>query len=162
LHQVVLHAFFDHVSSSQVPPHTSLDNDNVALDHQEHVSVDLHPEVGLDRAGGQVEVVDVPAHFETTQPLLDLLGADVQPQVLLFGDGCFHHVQALGVGRPRQETSEGSLDLPGRLAIDALTSLVKRLRDDSLREHVGNEVLSELVDVSSDVSTVDEGFTGFD
>lgn len=78
LHQVFLHTLFDHIATCEESPDASLKDEDVFLNHQENISVDLHPEERLNCGRSHVEAVDLASDYQTSQTLLDLLGRNME------------------------------------------------------------------------------------
>jgi len=78
LHEVVLHSFFNHVATGKIPPHASLDNVDIASDHQENIAMDLHSEKRLNSRRRHIESMNFPTYNQTSQTFLKLLRTDME------------------------------------------------------------------------------------
>lgn len=125
LHQVVAHSVFNLVTACQVPPDGTLQDHNVALDHEVKVTVNLHPEVALNHRGGQRKVMNFAANNQASQALLHFLRRHVQSEVFLLRDSIFYQLHRGWRLVPRAEATESSLDFPGRLPVNSLSGLLK-------------------------------------
>ena len=146
--EVSLHPLFDHVSSCHVTSNSSLQNQSVLLDHHEYFPMPSHPEDCLYLRSCLVDVCDSAPNEESFQSLLDLFSRDVKSEIL-FGSYCvFDPLEAVTLV-PCNVTSQGSLHIPSCSPSNCLSRSVERVLDDSLRKHVAQQVLRQLVDVGT-------------
>lgn len=158
LHEMCSHTKLNHISSSHITSNSSLKNHSIALDSSKDLIEPPHTEVRLDPGSNLMNVVNAAAHNQTLQALLYFFCGYMKAQVLLICNSLFSDIKAT-IFVPRHVTSDGSLDIPGRLFIDVLFGQRESIVNNSLLQCHAQEELTNPINVRSVVRVLNDCFS---
>ena len=157
--QVVTHALLDHITTGHVTPDSSLEYHGVRPDLREDLPKPAHAAVRLDLARNLIDVSDTAANNQSFQTLLNLLGRDVQSEVLLLSQRVLDNIEASFLV-PIEVAADSSLHVPRSPIIDSLARHGESIVYDALLEGQTEQEFTHSVDVCTVVRVLNNGLPG--